>query len=256
MKRERSYVDGRRNKILEIMQQQPEVKVEELAKMFEISAVTVRRDLQYLEDQKKINRFYGGASVKDEKEEQMDLTSQYRELIAKYASKFIEDGDTLFINTSSTALHLVKYIDKKNVTAITNNGRAIGIDHGDGLSIILTGGELRYPKEAMVGDFAVRNLQTIYAKKSFIGCSGISVETGMTTEIANEVNINELMINNTMGETYILADHTKIGKNSSFISCSLEKIDNLITDELVPEEVLEQFREKNVKVHIVKLEKK
>lgn len=256
MKRERSYVDGRRNKILEIMQEKPEVKVEELAKMFDVSPVTVRRDLQYLEDKQKLTRFYGGASVKDPEELEKDLTTEYRELIAKYAARFIEDGDTLFINTSSTALHLVKYIDKKNVTAITNNGRALSMEHADGLSIILTGGELRYPKEAMVGDFAIRNLQAIYAKKSFVGCSGISVECGMTTEIANEVNINELMINNTVGETYILADHTKIGNNSSFISCSLDKIDNLITDELVPEEVLDQFREKNVKIHIVRKEEK
>lgn len=256
MKRERSYVDGRRKRILEIMQEKPEVKVEELAKMFEVSPVTVRRDLQYLEDQKKLTRFYGGAAVKTAEDTERDLVSQYRELIARYAARFVEDGDTLFINTSSTALNLVKYIDKRNVTAITNNGRAINMTHADGLSVILTGGELRYPKEAMVGDFAIRNLQSIYAKKSFVGCSGISVECGMMTEIANEVNINELMINNTMGETFILADHTKIGKNSSFISCSLEKINNLITDELAPEEILEQFREKNVKIHIVRREEK
>lgn len=134
MKRERSYVDGRRNKILEIMQEKPEVKVEELAKMFDVSPVTVRRDLQYLEDKQKLTRFYGGASVKDPEELKKDLTTEYRELIAKYAARFIEDGDTLFINTSSTALHLVKYIDKKNVTAITNNGRALSMEHADGLS--------------------------------------------------------------------------------------------------------------------------
>ena len=72
MKRERSYVDGRRNKILEIMQEKPEVKVEELAKMFDVSPVTVRRDLQYLEDKQKLTRFYGGASVKDPEELEKD----------------------------------------------------------------------------------------------------------------------------------------------------------------------------------------
>ncbi|MDO4555679.1 MAG: DeoR/GlpR family DNA-binding transcription regulator [Lachnospiraceae bacterium] len=252
MKRERAYVDNRRNKILEIMEAQPEVKVEELAKTFEVSPITIRRDLQYLEDNKKLVRFYGGASVKKKEEQIQDEVKLYRTLIARYAATLVEDGDTIFINTSSNALGMLEYIDKQNVTVITNNGRAINKEHKDGINVILTGGELRYPKEAMVGDFAIRNLQTVYAKKSFVGCSGISEECGMTTEIANEVNINELMINNALKETYILADHTKIGKNSSFISCTIEKIGNLITDELAPADQLELMREKGVKIHIVK----
>lgn len=252
MKRERAYVDNRRNKILEMMEAQPEVKVEDLAKIFDVSPVTVRRDLQYLEDHKKLTRFYGGATVKEKKEQEMDEVKYYRNLIARYAASLVEDGDTIFINTSSTALGMLPYLYRRNITVITNNGRAISYEHNDGTSVILTGGELRYPKEAMVGDFAIRNLQTVYAKKSFVGCSGFTAECGMTTEIANEVNINELMINNALKENYILADHTKIGKNSSFISCTIDRIGNLITDELAPAEQLDLIREKGVKVHIVK----
>lgn len=252
MKRERAYVDSRRNKILEVMQEQPDLKVADLAKMFEISPVTVRRDLQYLEDNKKLVRFYGGAQVtKPEEEEEQDDVKMYRDLIARYAATLVEDGDSIFINTSMNAISMLKYIDKKNVTIITNNGRALNYDHNDGISVILTGGELRYPKEAMVGDFAIRNLQTVVAKKCFVGCSGFSEECGMTTEIANEVNINELMISNVVKENYILADHTKIGKNSSFISCSIDKIKNLITDELAPREIIDQIKDRGVHVHIV-----
>lgn len=252
MKRERAYVDNRRNKILEVMEAQPEVKVEELAKMFDVSLVTVRRDLQYLEDQKKLTRFYGGAAIKDKEEQEQDEVKFYRDLIARYAATLVEDGDTLFINTSATALGMVPYLKGNNITVITNNGKAIHCDYKNGVSVILTGGELRYPKEAMVGDFAIRNLQTVYAKKTFVGCSGISEECGMTTEIANEVNINELMMKNALKENYILADHTKIGRNSSFISCTLDCIHNVITDELASPEQVEMLREKGIKVHIVK----
>lgn len=79
---------------------------------------------------------------------------------------------------------------------ITNNGRAIDAERGQGVNVILTGGELRYPKEAMVGDYAIRNLQTVIAKKAFVGCSGIDAVMGMTTENANEVTINQLMVRN------------------------------------------------------------
>lgn len=252
MKRERAYVDHRRNEILKVIEERPEVKVEELAKIFAVSPVTIRRDLQYLEDHQKLVRFYGGASVKKAQEKERDDVELYKELIARYAAALVEDGDTIFINTSSTAIMMLEYIKRKNVTVITNNGRAIYSEQREGLNVILTGGELRYPKEAMVGDFAIRNVQPVFAKKSFLGCSGISEELGMTTENANEVNINGLMAKNALNDTYLLADHTKIGNNSSFISCAIEQIGNLITDELAPKEELDLMREKGVKIHIVK----
>ena len=66
----------------------------------------------------------------------------------------------------------------------------------------------------------------------------------MTTEYANEVNINQLMVDHSLEVTYILADHTKIGKNSSFISCGIDKITNLITDEKAPAEICDALRER------------
>jgi DeoR/GlpR family transcriptional regulator of sugar metabolism len=252
MKRERAYVDNRRNELLKVIEERPEVKVDELATIFDVSSVTIRRDLQYLEDNQKLVRFYGGDTVNKQHQKERDSVESYKELIARYAASLVEDGDTIFINTSSTAIMMLDYIKRKNVTAITNNGHAIYKEPREGLNVILTGGELRYPKEAMVGDFAIRNVQPVFAKKSFLGCSGISAESGMTTENANEVNINSLMVKNALKETYLLADHTKIGNDSSFISCAIGQIGNLITDELVPEEEIELIREKGVKVHIVK----
>ncbi len=125
------------------------------------------------------------------------------------------------------------------------------MDYNAGISIILTGGEIRYPKEALVGDFAIRNVQQVFPKKAFIGCSGFSPLSGMTTEIAGEVKINELMIQNAK-EVYVLADHTKIGKNSSFTSSPIEGIGHLITDEKAPEMILDEIRDAGVMVHQVR----
>lgn len=252
MKREQAYVDNRRNQILEKLKRDSQVKVEELANELDCSFITIRRDLQYLEDRKLLMRVYGGAiAIETEKSKEEELL-HYKKMIAKYAARFVEDRDTLFINTSSNALRMTKYIDKNNVTVITNNGKAITSEHRSSVSIILTGGELRYPKEAMVGDFAIRNLQTIFAKKAFIGCSGISATAGVSTEIASEVKVNELMIQNVTNGVFVLADHTKIGKISSFTSSSIENITHLITDEKAPEEILDELRSKGVQIHQVK----
>lgn len=252
MKREKAYVDSRRQRVFDLLNKNPEIKADELAELLQVSVVTIRRDMRVLEEEKKIRRFYGGAAVTEKKEDQVDEVTLYRELIARYAARLIESGDTIFINTSRNALELIKYVESENVTVITNNGKAINHEKANGVNIILTGGELRYPKEAMVGDFAVQNLQNIFARKTFVGCSGISVATGMTTEIINEVNVNQLMIDHAAQGVYILADHTKIGKNSSFTSCGIEKVQHLITDELAPEEELEKFRACGVQLHIVK----
>lgn len=248
MKKDRACVDNRRNRILELMQKNPRVRVDELAKMLEVSLITIRRDLQYLEDRKLLVRTHGGAIAS---RNPVDEVTLYRKLIAEFAAGLVIDNDTLFINTSSNALKLLEHISCSNVTVITNNGKAIHCEHSQEVNVVLTGGELRYPKEAMVGDFALRNLQTIYAKKAFIGCSGISAENGMTTEIFNEVSINEMMVNHATQEVYVLADHTKIGKNSSFVSCPIEKIKYLITDEKAPTEALDLIREKGVTVYVV-----
>lgn len=248
MKRERACVDNRRNRIIEMMQKNPTVRVDELAQIFGVSLITIRRDLQYLEEQRLLIRVYGGAVSALESPDEVQI---YRRLIARYAARFVLPGDTLFINTSWNALQILEYIQCDNVTVITNNGKALGYERPQGVNVVLTGGELRHPKDAMVGDFALRNLQPIYAKKAFVGCSGISADAGMTTEVFNEVSINEMMIDHASQGVYVLADHTKIGKSSSFMSCPVEKITALITDEQAPREALDAMREKGVQVYQV-----
>jgi DeoR/GlpR family transcriptional regulator of sugar metabolism len=248
MKREKAVVDARRKRIEETVLQNPEVRVDELAEKLNVSRMTIRRDLDYLESMKLLIRVHGGAVAASGEEEELKM---YRTMIAKFAARFVEDNDTLFINTSRNAIQILKFVERRNVTVITNNGKAINAERNHGTNVILTGGELRHPKDAMVGDFAIRSLEPVYAKKAFIGCSGISAENGMTTEIANEVNINAMMISHATQDVYVLADHTKIGVNSSFASCPIDMIKYLITDEKAPEEELEKIRERGVRVYQV-----
>lgn len=253
MKQSRSVINGRREKILEAVRVNGDVSVNELAEQFQVSNLTIRRDLQYLEDHKLLERFYGGARSSEKNSEwgEMNKIELYREKIAKYAAALVEDGDSIFINTSSTALGIVKYITAQNVTIITNNGNIIGEDNPSQATVVLLGGELRYVKGAMVGEFALNNLGRVTAKKSFVGCSGVSPDTGMTTELLNEVNINAKMFRRVTGSSYILADHTKLGRKSSFVSCPVNEIANIITDIEAPKYIVEEFREKGIEVFMV-----
>jgi DeoR/GlpR family transcriptional regulator of sugar metabolism len=252
MKREKVCVDNRRDSIIKLIQSNPRLRVNELAKQLDVSLITIRRDLQFLEEQGHIKRTHGGAILMNSEETKEDEVQIYRRLIAQYAATLVEDGDTLFINTSSNALQMLQYVTRNNVTAITNNGKVLYREYEAGINVILTGGELRYPKDAMVGDYAIRNLQTVFAKKSFVGCSGLMPDAGMMTEIASEVSVNEIMVNHSTEAVYVMADHTKIGKRSSFTSCAIEKINYLITDEKAPEDILDELRSKGVQVYQVR----
>ena len=243
MKASRSIVNSRREKILETVRSEGDVTVTALAEQLQVSPLTIRRDLQYLEEHKLLERFYGGARAGGLEQTKKSSRELRKEKIARYAASLVEDKDSIFINTSSTALAMVKYIKSRNVTIITNNGNIVDEENPSQATIILLGGELRYTKGAMVGDFTRNNLAQVTAKKCFMGCSGISPDIGMTTEMVSEVNLNQMMFKRVTGSSYILADSSKFGEKIGSISCPPEKIENIITDSEAPAQLVREFRE-------------
>ena len=240
MKISRSIVSSRRERILETVRNGGDVSVNSLSEQLQVSPLTIRRDLQYLEEHKLLERFYGGAR-----------TGNAEERIARYAAGLVEDGDSILLNTSSTALAMVKYITSRNVTIITNNGNIINEENPSQATIVLLGGELRYQKGAMVGDFTKNSLAYVAAKKCFVGCTGISPDIGMVTEMMSEVNLNQMMFQRVTGTTYILADSSKFGIRTGGVSCPPEKIENIITDVNAPAQMVREFREMGTWVYQV-----
>jgi DeoR/GlpR family transcriptional regulator of sugar metabolism len=268
MKRERAIVEGRREQLVQLVRENPLIKVDQLAHRLDVSAITIRRDLQALEEAKRLVRFYGGARLLQPEDDQewgrmvragagasdfsKDEVYCYREQIARFAAQFVEAHDTVFVNNSRNALQMVGFISVEDVTVITNNSNAMNKMRTNGVKVVMTGGELGGPKYAMVGDFAIRNLEKVYAKKAFLGCYGISPEAGVTTEILSEVGVDELMAQHSTDEVYILADHTKVGQRGSYVECALGSVTSLITDEKAPEDVLDRLRDAGVRVYQVK----
>jgi len=255
MRNSYAFIKTRRNKIYKLLKQHGSIKVKDLAEQLNTSPLTIRRDLEHLEEQGLIERFYGGATLRENPIQTnslgLDLDDdviRYKQAIAKRAVEFIVDGDTVFINSSSTALLMLNYITAKNVTIITNNGRTILSDAKKDVSVVLLGGELQISKKSMVGEFALNNLSRVNATKAFLGCSGLTAEEGFTTANMHEVAINQLMLSRVTGERFILADHTKIGKKHSFVSGSPEQISCVITDTEANKTVLDSLARRGVKI--------
>ena len=145
MKRGRQSVNARRAQMLAMIRERQTIKVEELAGIFNVSLMTVRRDLQALEDSGQIGRFYGGAAVDPDAvaDAGPDDVALCRRLIARYAASLVWDGDYVFINGSGTALKLLDYVGEKTVHVFTNNGAAVGGALPPGVEVTLSGGSLR-----------------------------------------------------------------------------------------------------------------
>lgn len=243
MKRDRQTVNLRHAEMLAMIRDRQEILVDELARAFDISAMTVRRDLQTLEEQGKISRFHGGATVDvravapDEK----DQVALCQRMIARRAAALVADGDSLLINGSNTALALLDHLEGKAVDVFTNNAMVVGHRYPDGVNVQLSGGVLRGTQHILTGDLALRNLMNEHADKAFLGCTGISPDGEILCGIPSELGINETMIEHA-DAYFILADYTKIGKAGTYASFHLEKKGCIITDEFAPADVLDRLR--------------
>ncbi len=248
MKRDRQSVDLRHAEMLALIRERQEVLVEELSQAFDISTMTVRRDLQALEEAGKISRFHGGAAASFSPDaEGRSRVSLCRQIIARHAASLVQDGDTLLINGSNTALGLLNYAGSKHLSVFTNNGLAVGRRFPDGVEVQISGGLIRGAQHILTGDLAMRNLMDVRADKAFLGCTGISPDGEILCDIPSELGLNETMIEHA-DRYYILADHTKLGRTSAYASFHLEKKGCVITDENAPEDIVKRLRAAGMEV--------
>ncbi len=244
----RSIVESRRAHIVEELSERGRSKVTELAKDFGVSTLTIRRDLDELAEKGMVRRLHGSVELIDPLGGPISSSAVLaKRSIAEEAATLVEDGDTIFINTSSTALSVIEHVTAENVTIVTNNGKALQITPPPGVTIILTGGEIRLPKWSMSGEFALSTVRHINAAKAILGCSGFSADRGLTTLVSHETSVNSLMLDHS-DMHIIVADCTKIGTNSSFRYGRAEQVDVLVTDENSDEQQIALLKKAGVRM--------
>lgn len=258
MKKTQSIVSKRRERILNYISANESINTNELAEKLNISPLTLRRDLQALDDEGLIVRYYGGAKLATNIDTNISINSEQnvidstynnkKHTIAKYAADLINDGDTIFINSSSTALLILEYLDDKRVYVVTNNGKALQSTIGPNIELVLTGGQVYERKQSLIGEFATYILSKITADKCFLGVSGIASDSGISTSVLQETLINHEMINRCSGPIYVLADSSKVGRHHNFSSGDIDEISHLITDSDITESDINEFQSKGVTV--------
>ena len=243
-------IDKRHKDILDILEKKEHMTTLELSEALDVSLSTIRRDLHLLEEKNDIIRKFGYCIFNYENKPDTEQSGPVRikQALAQEASKYIHDYDTVFINSSSTAIKTVDYLHSEHLTIITNNLKINYATQNPEYNFVLTGGEMRFPKEALVGDVVINLLSSINADVCVVGCSGIDIENGVTTKFMNEATINEMMVQRTTRCKILVADHRKVGQTSKFKMADISAFDYLITDQFSSEEVLTKIQHLGVTV--------
>ena len=248
--------EERRNSIEAMVKEKGELDVKLIRERFEISNVTVRNDLMFLERKGTINRQFGKAVVRGDRIADMDakriINLDAKEKIGKFAASMVSDNDSIFLYTGSTTLQIARFIPlKTNFIAATN---CIYIAHElrkyQSAKIVFIGGNLSLETGATFGAQVIKQLELYNIDKLFLAVNGIDAESGVTNDSLYETDINFALIKKAK-KVIVVADHTKIGVTRFIHMGRIEDVDVLITDGKASETAVKALRDKGVEVHAV-----
>lgn len=224
----------RRSKILEMMHSNKIVFFEEISENVGVSLATVRRDLKTLEEEGQVELLSGGAakiniSIPEKSlSEKMDLNRDEKEQIGSYAATMVSDGQFIYIGPGTTENSMIKHLVGKNVTVVTNGAFHIQELMKYQISSIILGGKIMLDIGVVIGPMAINQISMMNFDKCFIGASGVVLGGSITTSSLEVAEIDKLALRNSF-EKYIIADSTKIGKQSRYTFAQMDENQKIIT---------------------------
>ncbi len=253
-----SSMSERHKKILEILQLQGSISVTDLSERLNVSEVTIRKDLTSLETQNKLYRTHGkaipispyiGDRHINEKEKQ---NVQEKRLIGRRAASMLEENDSILIASGTTILYAAReMVSARNLTVITASVSVSSIlSQNKYIDVVQLGGMVRESSVSVVGSFAENMLSYFNCSKLFMGADGVDLEFGVTTTNMMEANLNRMMMASAQ-KTVLLVDSSKFGKKGFSKICDLDKIDQIITDDKIPQVYRENLEELGIEVTVV-----
>lgn len=244
--------------ILEQLKQDGYVKVQDLSKKLNVSEVTVRKDLKYLESKKMLYRNHGSASSLSSiiSDKHIDIKEKLqieeKKAIGIEARKLLEPNDKIIIASGTTLLSFANEINPEtNLTVITSSVKvSLSLCYNPNIEIIQLGGIMRKNSVSVIGYYAENVLQSLSCNKLFLGVDGIDLEYGLTTSDMSEARINQQMIEAAQ-KVIVLTDSTKFEKRGFCKICDINRINHIITDKNAPSNIIEMIRERDIEVTLV-----
>ncbi len=226
-------INERQQEILNILDKKHRVSTQNLAVTLDTSEMTVRRDLALLERAGLLKRYHGGALISDEYTHyplnmRIHVNEKEKRDLAVNAKKYLSDGQTVFLNSSSTNAFLLPHLkDYRNITVITNSVAFLSILAKYGVRCVLTGGEYKAADRTLTGFDTNRFLSFINPDVAFLAFDGLTDDGIITDNDPGEAEIARIMMRGAK-KKILLADHSKIGLKFTYTVCTREDADELI----------------------------
>lgn len=248
------YDLDRQNKILELLKDNKTISVNKLATMLYASSATIRRDLSKMEQKGLVTRTFGAVMI-NSNPANMEKSFELREksnmvqkrTLCQKAVNFIKNNSSIFIDSSSTLLHIVPYLNAfTNLTLITNgliiaNQLITMTKH----NVIICGGLVQPNTNSILGSLAFSNLRQFHADLALISTANMEFDSGFYELTIDSAELKKTLIQNA-DETVVLCDSSKIGKKNLYRCSTLKDIDVLISDHTPSEEERKLIEESRI----------
>ncbi|SDP11095.1 transcriptional regulator, DeoR family [Paenibacillus sp. yr247] len=246
-----NQINQRQQQILDRMALDGEVKIAELKEMFEVTEMTLRRDMEKLEQWGHIRRTFGGAILVGTDialHERNGVFIEEKMRIGKQAAQLIQPGESIFLDGGSTTLQVAKFIQPgKNITVVTNALNIAAELQGKLISTIVIGGMLVGQTSTLVGPIAADAIIKMAFNRVFIGTTGVTLKHGFSNSNMHEAEIKRLAIKQA-SEINIVMDQSKFGMQDLFSFASLDAVNRIITDRLPDQELGDACKEASIEV--------
>ncbi|MFC7330600.1 DeoR/GlpR family DNA-binding transcription regulator [Marinactinospora rubrisoli] len=250
--------DQRREHILKLLQERHVLSINELTSMLAVSHMTVRRDIQALENEGKVLSVTGGvrlaARLKSEPSylAKAQLEVPAKRAIARAAADLVRENFTVFIDAGTTTLQMVPLLTEKvGLTVVTNDFNVVGhLMEYPNIELIHTGGLVSHPDHSSVGQFAADFLSKVNVDIAFVASSSWDLERGSTTPSEPKVVTKQQLLR-MASKSVLTVDSTKYGKFGTFRVARLEEFDLIITDDRLPRSAVREMSERDVRLQLV-----
>ncbi len=239
----------RQYEIYEKIKKEQIIEVKQLSQHYGVSLMTIRRDLDKLEEQGLVTKTYGGAilnesiSIEPSFEIKEGQSLSAKKEIAFMASEMIHDSDSVYLDCGTTSLELFSRIQYKRITIFTNFWKVIQyVNRNTKAKIILCPGTFNPITQAALSEITIDFIKNYSIDKAFISTLGIDIDFGASIPSMSDAIVKNEILNHST-KKILLADHTKFNKKYMSKICPLQIFDSIITDSNISDDILNQYKD-------------
>jgi DeoR/GlpR family transcriptional regulator of sugar metabolism len=246
----------RRQRVFEVVLARHTVAVTELAELFDVSPMTIRRDLQALEEQGVVEAVHGGA--RSSSQSPFELSFAQRELvnaeakraIGRLAASLVSDGEAVALDASTTTVQVARnLVGRRRVTVVTNGIKAAAeLGHRPGIDVVVTGGQL-HQTASLVGPFARATIEQLRVDWLFFSVTGITDDLTLTGPSEFDAETKAALMG-IARRVVLVADSTKFGRESYVRVAPLSAVHDVVTDIGLSSQWVEQVEEIVTQLHL------